>query len=222
MNLYRWLANLPPVTLDSTLNSMSQECALMMHANGTIDHQPPSTWTCYTQNGAAAARSSNLATGPAVLAVDLYMMDNGWVNATIMGHRRWILSNSLGAIGVGSTDRYSCMWVVGTGGHANAQWTAWPPAGIVPYELFNVHSVDRFGWTIQSDSIDVSNASIAVTANGQNLSVTVSSLAAGYGSSYAVRFVPDGWTTQPDTTYHVAVTGVSSTIEYDVQVVSCP
>ncbi len=220
VNLYRWLAGLPPASLDPTRNAKAQACALMMHANGRLSHNPPSTWTCYTQDGAQAAGSSNIASGPGVSAVDMYMAD--WGNADTMGHRRWILSNSLGAIGIGSTSSYSCMWVIGTGGSANAQWTAWPPAGIVPYALFSVHQVDRYGWTIQSDAIALSNATVTVSANGQDLTVTVSNLLSGYGSWYAIRIVPDGWTTQPDTTYHVTVTGVNPTIEYDVQVVSCP
>ena len=42
------------------------------------------------------------------------MVDSG--NATTIGHRRWILSNSLGPIGIGGTDRASCMWTLsGTG-----------------------------------------------------------------------------------------------------------
>ena len=140
------------------------------------------------------------------------------------GHRRWILANSLGAIGLGSTSSHSCMWVIGTGGSASASWTAFPPPGPVPYALWSVswQSIDNTGWTIQSDSIGLSGATVTITAGGVNRPVTVTNLLSGYGSSSAIRFNPDGWTTQPGITYSVSVTGISVPIQYDVQVVNCP
>src|SRR6185503_17686815 len=41
VNLYRNLAHLPGVTNDATLDAKTQQCALMMHANGDLDHSPP-------------------------------------------------------------------------------------------------------------------------------------------------------------------------------------
>ncbi len=222
INLYRWLADLPPVTNDAGRDAMGQECALMMHANGQLSHSPPSSWTCYTSDGASAAGSSNIASTPGVAGVDLYMVDPG--NPTTIGHRRWILSNSLGPVGLGSTDSYSCAWVLGGSGSAGAQWTAWPSPGVFPFEAIaptGWSSVDETGWTLQSDSISLSGAQVAVTANSVDKPVQVTSLSSGYGSQYAIRFTPVGWTTQAGTTYHVAVTGVSPAITYDVEVVSC-
>ena len=63
---------------------------------------------------------------------------------------------------------------------------------------------------------------VTVTAGGQDRPVTVTQLLSGYGSSSAIRFNPNGWTTQAGTTYSVSVTGISTPIQYDVQVVSCP
>lgn len=222
VNLYRWLAGLPAVTDNATRNQKAQACALMMQANGTLSHSPPTNWTCYTSDGASAAGSSNIASGPGVSAVEMYIID--WGNASTLGHRRWVLSNSLGAIGLGSTSSYSCMWVIGTGGSASAPWTAWPPPGIVPYGVFqgSWYTIDETGWTVQSDAISLSGAQVTVTSGGQDKPVTVTPLTGGYGSSSAFRFNPNGWTTQPDTTYSVSVTGISTPIQYDVQVVSCP
>ena len=50
---------------------------------------------------------------------------------------------------------------------------------------------------------------------------TVVQLMGGYGSTYALRFNPNGWTTAAGHTYHVSVTGASQAIEYDVEVVDC-
>jgi uncharacterized protein YkwD len=221
VNLYRWLAALAPVVTDPTLDAEDQACALMMRANNMISHQPPMTWTCYTQAGADAAGSSNVSSGQAVSSVDGYMFDNG--NPTTIGHRRWILSNSLGPIGIGGTDRASCMWTLNGSGNAGKQWMAWPPAGVVPLQALATtrNSVDTTGWTVQSDSINLANAQVTVTAGGAAQPVTVTQLGANYGSRYAIRFNPMGWTTQAGTTYAVSVTGIATPISYEVQVVSC-
>ncbi len=43
INLYRFLAELPPVTTDAVRNQKAQECALMMDANNSLNHSPPTT-----------------------------------------------------------------------------------------------------------------------------------------------------------------------------------
>jgi hypothetical protein len=223
VNLYRWLAGLPAVTMDPVLNQKDQACALMMRANNGLDHEPPTTWMCYTADGAEGAGSSNISTGRAVSSVDLYMADPG--NATTIGHRRWILSNSLGPIGVGGTDRSSCMWTLNGTGRAGKTWMAWPAAGTIPLQAMgragNQH-VDSTGWTIQSDSINLAGAQVAVTVDGTAQPVTVTQLQGGYGSRYAIRFNPSGWSTQAGRTYTVAVTGIATPIDYTVQIVDCP
>ena len=51
--------------------------------------------------------------------------------------------------------------------------------------------------------------------------VAVTQLAGGYGSSSAVSFIPQNWTMQADTTYHVEIGGIGSAFAYDVDVVDC-
>jgi uncharacterized protein YkwD len=224
VNLYRWLAALPPVDTDPTRNQNDQACALMMRANNMLSHTPPNTWTCWTQAGADGAGSSNISGGQAVSSVDSYMIDSG--NATTIGHRRWILSNSLGPIGIGGTDRSSCLWTLSGTGRAAKPWMAWPAAGVIPLQAMvgargGQQSVDVTGWTVQSDTINLAGAQVAVLADGVNQPVTVTQLDANYGSRYAIRFNPTGWTTQAGRTYAVAVTGITPPINYTVQVVSC-
>jgi hypothetical protein len=150
------------------------------------------------------------------------MADPG--NPTTIGHRRWILSNSLGPVATGSTSGYSCLRVIGGSGNAGKQYQPWPPAGQVPYQAFNASfsSVDSSGWTIESDSIDFGGANVTVSDGGTNMPVTVTQLAGGYGSAYAIRFNPQGWQTQAGHTYDVSVSGVSPAINYSVEVVGCP
>lgn len=223
VNLYRYIAGLPPVVTDATRDQKTQACALIMDANNQLNHFPPMNWTCWTAAGNEAAGSSNIATTRGVAAVDLYMADPG--NNTTIGHRRWILSNSLGPVGIGSTDSYSCMWVIGGSGQANKAWMAWPSAGLFPIQALSASgfaNVDSTGWTIQSDSIDLSNAQVTITDAGQNKAIQLSVLLQGYGSTYAVRMVPQGWTSQAGHTYTVNVAGVAQPFSYQVEMVSCP
>lgn len=222
INLYRFIADLPAVTEDGARSEKAQACALMMDANNQLSHSPPMNWTCWSQDGSDAAAQSNISSTPGVLGVDLYMVDPG--NDTTIGHRRWILSNSLGPIGIGSTSEMSCLLVIGGNGNAGAAWTAWPPPGLVPYQAIHVPTVpwahvDETGWTVQSDSIDVTNAQVTVTENGANKPVAVNGLGGGYGSSFAVRFVPQGWTVEVGKTYDVALS--VGGIQYSVTVVDC-
>jgi len=224
VNLYRHIAGLPAVTEDPARTSKAQACALMMHANGQLSHSPPMNWKCWTADGASAAGASNISGTPGVLGVDLYMVDPG--NDTTIGHRRWILSNYLGPIGLGSTSKNSCMLVIGGNGNAGKPWVAWPPPGLVPYQAVHVPTigwshVDQTGWTVQSDSIDLGGAGVTVTVDGAVRPVAVHVLGKNYGSSFAIRFVPQGWQVEPGKTYEVELSGVAQPISYSVQIVDC-
>ena len=225
VNLYRSLAGLAPVTMTEENNRLAQACALMMRANGTITHTPPTSWKCYTAEGARTAGGSSLSSGPAVSSVDGYMIDPG--NPTTIGHRRWILSSWLTEVGFGSADRFSCQYqpAKSTGARSGKAWVAWPPAGAVPIQAFSARfggTLDQTGWTVQSDGIALRAAQVSVRVDGAERPVAVTQLGANYGSTHALRFTPNGWTTKAGETYHVTLSGVSPAIEYDVQVVDCP
>ncbi len=224
-SLYRFMAGLEPVQMTDEYNRLAQDCALLMTANGMISHMPDSSWKCYTAEAAMTANSSSLSGGGgAVSSVDGYMIDPG--NPTSLGHRRWILSNMLAGVGFGSTGMFSCQYQPPTRPAAGAKpWTAWPPPGEIPIQAFSsgfFAMLDQTGWSVQSDTIDLTNAQVKVTLDGMDQAVSVTQLGSGYGSVFAMRFNPMGWTTAAGKTYHVAITGSSMPIEYDVQVVDCP
>jgi hypothetical protein len=77
LNLYRFIAQLPPVTHEAGRNARAQKCALMMDANDMLNHTPPTTWSCYTADGASGAGTSNLASAPGVTAIVLIMEEFG-------------------------------------------------------------------------------------------------------------------------------------------------
>lgn len=233
LNLYRYLADLPEVTLDPELNAKTQRCAELMGANNDISHYPPKTWKCWTEDGAEAAVESNLSTAPAILAVDRYMVDEGAVNKPKLGHRRWILGKTLGPVGIGSTTdtldadgQASCMWITGKG-DAKYEWMAWPPNGKMPLRAFAPHAdkgqgdINETGWSIQSDDIDFSKATIKVKAGLTDLKVKVRPLEANIATKFAIAFTPDGWTAEAGKTYQVDVGGVDKPFTYFVQVLEC-
>lgn len=208
VNLFRWLAGLPPVELDAARSEDAQACALTMHANRDIQHVIPDAWRCQSEASASAARLSNLATLPAVSAVDLYMDDEG---IDSLGHRRWILSNSLGPIGVGSTSQYSCLHVLGGRGRADARFTAWPPPGLVPLQaLFSQGwaDIDEAGWSVQSDTVPVHRATeVTVKKDGVVVEVDTWVLDEGYGSAFGLGIRPRGFKTELGSTYEVTIEG---------------
>jgi hypothetical protein len=82
-------------------------------------------------------------------------------------------------------------------------------------------SLDQTGWSIQSDSIDLGAGTVSITSGGSELPVTVTELPGGYGSKYALNITPDGWETTAGQTYSVSVTGTSTPVSYDIDVVDC-
>ncbi len=223
-NLYRWLAHLPAVETTPTLDAMAQACALLQTANDSLSHDPPESWDCWTELGAEGASTSNISGGAGVESVDLYMVDYG--NESTFGHRRIILGNRLGPIGLGSTGPggSSCMQNMSGTGDAESTFTPWPPAGIVPVEMFRINDwldLDQIGWSVQSEDIDLSGAEVTVTANGTPVSVSVSVLDGNYGFANALRIVPEGWTTETNVSYRVVLDGLDTPLEYTVEVVDC-
>ncbi len=222
VNLFRWMSGLPEVHTTPELNERAQDCALIMEAYGGLTHYPAETFECYTNSGAQAASMSNISPYAGVYSVDLYMSDPG--NSTTLGHRRWILSNGLGPIGLGSTSNYSCMHVIGGSGADSAPWTAWPPPGVVPYELTRLAwaTLDQTGWSVQSDSMNLSGATVTITRDdGADLPVTVTQLGAYYGSLAAISMIPSGWEAEPGRSYDVHVEVSGGVIDYTVDLVDC-
>ncbi len=222
-NLYRWLADLPPVETEPSRDVRAQACALMMDANNSLSHEPPESWKCYSKEGADGARTSNISSGPGVSSVQGYLIDSG--NETTFGHRRIILSNDLGPIGLGSTGENgaSCMQNIGGTGDAGKEWTAWPPPGVFPIQAYSDYwsSLSDTGWSIQSEEIELEDAEVSVTSGGAPLAVGVEPLQGNYGYTNAIRIVPNGWDPEPGKTYSVSVSGTSATIGYDVVFVDC-
>jgi uncharacterized protein YkwD len=207
INFVRSLGQLDPVTFDPTYSAKAQEAALMMQANGDLDHAPPSSWRCWTQDGAEAAGSSNLSLGNSGAgAVWAYMTDDG-SNNTAVGHRRWIMRPLTATMGSGSTSGANSLWVFGDD-NANASvpaWIAWPGTGYFPSLL---EPDGRWSLSTSDPNFSLSNAEVTVTDTaGTALPVSLYSLEDGYGPDTLVWEVSG-----------VKVPSTAETIDYVVRV----
>ncbi|OIR13383.1 immunoglobulin I-set domain protein [mine drainage metagenome] len=238
INWFRAMAGVPAsITFNDTYSSADQQAALMMSANNTLNHNPPSTWLLYTSTGANAASNSNLSLGSdGADAISAYMVDYGSNNAEV-GHRRWLLYPQTQTMGTGdipatgSFPATNATWVIdgyyGTTRPAvRDSFVAWPPPGYVPYEVVYPR------WSISYPGADFSSATVSMTRNGSPIQVSVAAPANGYGENTLV-WVYDGLdantveTPAPkpsaDTVYAVSVkgaliNGVSTNFNYNVTV----
>lgn len=240
LNLHRFMAGLQPVQIESAWSGAAQQCALVAHANAKLSHNPSRDWRCWSDLAARTSAVSLIANRSAPIAIGAFMEDPG--NETTMVHRRWLLSEELSEVSIGTTDRYSCVVVDGetlgiakktptpsavatktNSGSTRRGWTAWPPAGPVPMEVLTAERVDQLGWTLHASTDVLDRSTVTVTSSkGKTLSVRLSHLTPLLGSRSAVRFVPNGWKTEAGETYTVrARTNGVTAIELQVQPVDC-
>ncbi|MFN8016713.1 MAG: DUF4214 domain-containing protein [Acidimicrobiales bacterium] len=211
VNFYRGLVGLPGVTEDPDKDSKALAAALMMQANGTIDHEPPTSWACYTADGADGANNSNLAKNAVgARAVDLAMVDPGASNV-VAGHRRWILYPPTTSIGTGSTASYNALYVIPDPPYTRpvgAQWIAWPNAGYVPKSLVpTLFSLSSNVYPLA----DYSKATVTVKVGGTALPVTVHAPEGGYGDdalTWDVTLPADYYLNDADVRFDITVSGI--------------
>ena len=230
LNYFRNLVGLPSISGFSSLkNSKCQQGALMCNANGTLNHSPPTTWSCYTTEGFEATSHSNLAggaVGPS--AITLFINDYGSGN-TACGHRRWLLYPRMKIMGHGSTNGYDCIMTLSETSSdytstypANMpEFISWPPKNYVPAPLV-------FGrWSFSIPSADFTSTTITMTdAGNSNVSLNIVSFNAyGYGD-ITIVWEPIGINnaSTKDVTYdvkvnNVKVSGISKNYEYKVIIV---
>jgi uncharacterized protein YkwD len=174
VNTLRDFASVPPVAFDDGLNHKALAAAMMMLAKGELSHTPDPSWPCYSDDGADGAGHSNLFYGySGAQAMVGYVEDPGTPS---LGHRLWLLEDSLKTMGTGSTGSTNALYVSTDSNQfprntvpPNSK-TAWPPEGFVPWPwVFPYWSVG-IGGSGQTASFE-QNSTVTVTANGQQLPV---------------------------------------------------
>jgi uncharacterized protein YkwD len=219
INYYRALAGVPAqISWDDGLSAKAQAAALLMSANGSLSHSPPSDWSCYSSGAKEAAGSSDLSLGAfGPESIDMYMRDGGGNSA--VGHRRWILYPQTQRMGTGDVPRVAsyassnALWVIDSNyGQARPAtrdgYVAWPPPGYIPYQIVYAR------WSFAYPGADFSNASVTMTSGGKGLSVALAPIANGYGENTLV-WIPSGMNADAawpkpagDTQYTIKVSNV--------------
>lgn len=223
LNWFRAMAGIPAaVTFDASESTDDQAAAVMMSAQGALQHTGSWTgWTCFSANGTNASAKSNLALGNnGPDAINAYILDNGANNYEV-GHRRWILYPQTKIMGTGdvppenTTLAANATWVFDAnfGGPRPATRTpyvAWPPAGYVPYPVVFPQ------WSFALSNANLSGATVTMASNGVAVAVSLQSYATGYGENtlvwYPSSLNPSTATTFPfggmDTVYSITVSNV--------------
>nr|WP_250890552.1 CAP domain-containing protein [Sphingobium nicotianae] len=234
LNALRALHNLPAVTYSSADDQQVDDSSLMMAANKTLSHTPPTSWLCYTSLGATGAGSSNLigawstgnglgwSTEDSFLA--LWLTENGSID---IGHRRWVLDPFLGKIsygrvtqqfiGGGQADTAS-MKVFGFAA-TPATPTGLPafvayPYGNYPTRYFGTGDYLSFsvvantGSRGANGSVSFASATVSVANGSTNLTVTdVAKDNNGYGLPNNIQWRVANL--QPNVSYTVTISGVT-------------
>ncbi len=218
INYFRSMAGIPSLAgFDASYNAKAQAAALMMSVNRSLSHNPPSSWTCYTEAGREGAGSSNLYLGVyGPNAISGYVYDPGGGNYFV-GHRRWILYPQTQLMGTGDVpprDGYpasNALWVFDRGNmwgprpETREDFVAWPPPGYVPYQVVYPR------WSFGYPQADFSQATVTMTRNGQALAVQRNTPVNGYGDNTLVWEPQVSFGSAPgaDTPYQVTVSNVS-------------
>ncbi len=189
LSYYRKAAGLHNKIIENvTKSGRAQAAALMMYANQSLNHTPPDTWKCYTEDGRKGAANSLLTLQNNAEAIDTYMRDQGENNGPV-GHRRWLLWPELQEIGIGNTQQTNAIWVLGNPGIRPAhapQFIAWPPSGYLPKQL----APQR--WSFSMAEADFSKSRVEMKdAQKKNIPVLLEALDNSYGDPTIV-WVPSG------------------------------
>jgi len=248
LNAIRALHQLPAVTYSEAEDAAEADSSLMMAVNKQLSHTPPTSWTCYTATGAAAAGASNLiggwGTGLAFDSEDSYL--GLWLTeggSPSIGHRRWILNPFLGKTSYGrvalvlpdgSRASAASMRVFNFAGGVTVPgglpaYVAYP-SGDYPARYFTLSSYLSFSVVAGTTSTFGANANVrysgaTITVTGPNGTLAVSDVTSdneGYGVANSVQWRVAGL--QAGVTYAVRIAGVTgaprSEYNYTFRVVS--
>lgn len=194
VNFIRSIHGLKPVQYDLGGDIYAQKSSLIMAANAQLSHQPPSSWSCYTNEGYYGAENSNLHINystsnnlnpRSIESIIGWMIDDKSGNAPDRcGHRRAIINPFLTSIAFGRVDgksnvgNYYCSAmsllyldrVNGAIQDRPVEFVAYPYQNY-PIELVNkswylsfTPYYDMNSWS-RNTNVDYSNAKITVTTD---------------------------------------------------------
>lgn len=206
INFMRNLAGLAPVTEAAAEAAPAQAAALIMAANHSLSHSPPSTWRCWSRTGHDTAGRSNLAEGffTAGSTIHGYMSEPG-ANNPAVGHRRWILNPFSRQMGVGAVQDAEALYVINRfdTSRPNPAYIGWPTAGWFPYPLEPGH---RWSVSAGDSRTRFGHARVTVLDGSTPVAVRREAPAYGYGQPALVWEMPRVLNGH---TYTVRITGMT-------------
>ena len=238
LNSIRYIAGVPAnVTWDDAKTGMAEAAAVVMVANGGIDHHParpagiPDDVFRLAAQGAAA---SNLAISSAFDVINgalrQYLADSESSNLPTLGHRRWLLNPALGKTAFGAMGAY-CVMTVQEFSNAQAgpeHSVVMYPGQVTPVSFF----ANSWPWSVSfSGEYNVRNAEVSVVRRSDNASWRFGKSradgvfhinTAGFGQPNCVIFRPAGLYIQIGDIFDVQLTGVTRgggewLVQYTVQ-----
>jgi hypothetical protein len=233
---FRKAAGLPndKITMEADLNAKCQRNALMIKANNSLSHTPPTTWSCYTQDGYDAANNGNIAIGSSDVDNITAWMEDGGANNTRVGHRRWILFSNASKFGFGCTQSSGTLWVINDMSSfalpaGVPEYTSWPPKGFIPRQVV----FPRWSFSVPAGNfpfqVDFTNASVTMKdASGTTVPLTIvdkTAISNSYIGDNSITWEPTGVELNSNfdqkytvTVANVLVNGTAKSYTYDVTI----
>ena len=206
VNFMRDLAGLAPVSQATSEAAPAQAAALIMAANHSLSHSPPSNWRCWTKPGHDGAGRSNLAYGfiTAGSTIRGYMSEPGASNLEV-GHRRWILNPFGRRMGVGAVQDAEALTVINgfDTSRPNPAYVGWPTSGWFPYPL---EPDQRWSLSAGDSRTRFGHARVTVLDGSTPVAVRREAPVYGYGQPTLVWEMPP---VHNGHTYSVRVTGMT-------------
>jgi hypothetical protein len=208
------------ITFDASQSAKYQETALMILANGSTSTTPPSTWNCYTNNGADGASKSLQYLGTGNDAISTWMKDEGALNVNAV-NRRWVLHSAKTQFAWGSTAGSMALGVIGvnSGNLKLPKFIAWPPEGFIMQSLLPTR------WSFGYPGANFTSASVSMTGSSGTVNLSIkSSTMTGQGDNTIV-WEPQGILNNQNTDvyYVVKISGIqgmmSTSYQYTVTIV---
>lgn len=198
VNLMRRLAGLNEVSIDPLYTLRAQNAALVLAGNDALSHSPEApdgiSEDIY-RSGYIGASSANIAkfnwmhSGILLDGVKYFARDDGEINLSVLGHRRWLLDPQLEKTGFGlanapSGNSFVAMYVLDDAtDERDWDYVAWPTADAFPTEWMQTD----LAWSvsINDEKYDLAASEPTVTLTEETLGLSFRfDVKAGTGDGY--------------------------------------
>ena len=197
LNCYRYVAGLShSVTLDAEYNKKAQAGTLVDCVLGELTHwpsQPDGMSDALYHLGYAGTSNSNLSwnCGSLANAMRAWIGDSDEKNISVLGHRDWTLSNTMGKAGFGACGAYHALYCSDRSLNQGQTNIAWPAANM-PLDFFGT----RDAWSVFETSVtDTSKLNVTLKRSADSRTWTfyegcdTSSADSGYFKCYSDRII---------------------------------